>query len=705
MSRLDHQSKRNLLRRLPIVRCGMLLLWIEDSCLPLSLSDKSKETITRINDLHKYHMIRYASTSKCIRYLKQARIYERIIIIMAINKIAVANISQFAKYEQIKFILIVAPNNNNNDNVLSETIVKTYLFSDHESMFVKLQLLAEENQQAIDSNIFTTFDPNGRSLRDVHQHLGPFVWSHSYIAIPMSMPCNTRYAKRQMLTELRRHPTYYQNNAQLKKISEFERHYRSADAISWYTKESFLHTMINEALRTEDPRVLYIYRFYINDLCRRLEETSALNRELDKSPFRVYRGAIIDQDEVEKLRVGMLVGSNGFFSSSRRLEVAKMFIGLDLNTGMLSSQSQTDGRQFVLFEINVDPTQTADLIIADVSRQSNYPEEEEVLFGLGTTFIIKQVTHDSQYNVWNVGMVTSSEMSELKIEYTIRVEKGLRHYDAMTIFGIQLSEMSSNYRAGITHLQTHLRNMAFDDPYRASVYYSLARAYRYLGKHQLAVEYFRRAMLLQKQSLSQSNYALADTLADLGTTFSQMNDITKAVSLQERAISLLRRILGPNHIDMPLYYTQLAYVYWQEKQYEKAHSLLLTALSILKDNKTSKFSGITFTMHTIGLVKYAMGQQEEAINFLKEALELRRKLFADDHPSVAQACYSLAVIYMNKDEKQVAFDYAQKAITIYQAKLPKDHADLKKSIELVERILSFQRDSTFLDSNVGCVRE
>ncbi|CAF4431263.1 unnamed protein product, partial [Rotaria magnacalcarata] len=181
MSRLDHQSKHNLLRRLSIVRCGMLLLWIEDSCLPLSLSDKSKETITRINDLHKYHMIRYASTSKCIRYLKQARIYERIIIIMAINKIAVANISQFAKYEQIKFILIVAPNNNNNDNVLSETIVKTYLFSDHESMFVKLQLLAEENQQAIDSNIFTTFDPNGRSLRDVHQHLGPFVWSHSYI--------------------------------------------------------------------------------------------------------------------------------------------------------------------------------------------------------------------------------------------------------------------------------------------------------------------------------------------------------------------------------------------------------------------------------------------------------------------------------------------------------------------------------------------
>ncbi|CAF3399618.1 unnamed protein product [Rotaria socialis] len=91
MSRLDYRSKHNWLRRLPTVRSGLLLLCIEGSGLSLSMSKKFKETIIQINDLHKYHMICYTSTSKCIRYLKEARIYERIIIIMVINKIATEN--------------------------------------------------------------------------------------------------------------------------------------------------------------------------------------------------------------------------------------------------------------------------------------------------------------------------------------------------------------------------------------------------------------------------------------------------------------------------------------------------------------------------------------------------------------------------------------------------------------------------------------
>ncbi|CAF2112656.1 unnamed protein product [Rotaria magnacalcarata] len=173
MSRLDYRSKHNWLRRLPTVRSGLLLLCIEGSGLSLSMSKKFKETIIQINDLHKYHMICYTSTSKCIRYLKEARIYERIIIIMVINKIATENISQFAKYHQIKSILVVSPDNNNNEYTPSETIADTYVFSDHESMFAKLQFLTDEDQQAVEKNIFNTFNPDGRSLRDVRQYLGP----------------------------------------------------------------------------------------------------------------------------------------------------------------------------------------------------------------------------------------------------------------------------------------------------------------------------------------------------------------------------------------------------------------------------------------------------------------------------------------------------------------------------------------------------
>ncbi|CAF3374713.1 unnamed protein product [Rotaria sp. Silwood2] len=246
--------------------------------------------------------------------------------------------------------------------------------------------------------------------------------------------------------------------------------------------------------------------------------------------------------------------------------------------------------------------------------------------------------------------------------------------------------------------------MTFDDPNRANVYYVLARAYRWMGKYQHAIEYFRRAKLLQKRSSSHSCYVYANTLADLAVTFSQLNDTTKALSLHEQAVTLFRRILGANHIDMPLYYTQLAYVYWQEKRYENAHTLLLAALSILKEDLTSNFAGLGLTKHTMGLVKYAMGQREEAVRFLQEALEMRRKSYADDHPHVARAYYDLALIYMETGNEQVALEYAQAALTIYQAKVPKTHTELKRSLDLVER-LSCQREYMLPYSNFGSVNQ
>ncbi|CAF0828568.1 unnamed protein product [Adineta steineri] len=120
---------------------------------------------------------------------------------------------------------------------------------------------------------------------------------------------------------------------------------------------------------------------------------------------------------------------------------------------------------------------------------------------------------------------------------------------------------------------------------------------------------------------------------------------------------------------------------------------------------TSVFAGLSFTKHTMGLVKHALGQREEAISLLKETLEIRRQSYGDDHPDVAQVYYSLAVIYADTDDKQIAFQYAQTALNIYQAKLPKHHPSLKRASELVERISSYQRESILPQSEYHNVQE
>ena len=85
------------------------------------------------------------------------------------------------------------------------------------------------------------------------------------------------------------------NSRRLAEIDRFEQDYRSSDAIRWYTKQSFLHHVINKALRSEDPFVLYSFRYYIFDLSQQL----ASNRPKTSDPIRLYRGAKIHRDEVK----------------------------------------------------------------------------------------------------------------------------------------------------------------------------------------------------------------------------------------------------------------------------------------------------------------------------------------------------------------------------------------------------------------------
>lgn len=61
---------------------------------------------------------------------------------------------------------------------------------------------------------------------------------------------------------------YYRDNiCELQRINEFERCYKCEDAINWYTKNSFVYHLINKVLRTENIEQLYLFRYFIQDLC------------------------------------------------------------------------------------------------------------------------------------------------------------------------------------------------------------------------------------------------------------------------------------------------------------------------------------------------------------------------------------------------------------------------------------------------------
>ncbi|CAF1152594.1 unnamed protein product [Rotaria sordida] len=597
---IDHRKVNVALRRLPTIRPSVTIVWIEDSCTSSRLFDNNGENMNYVDSLHNHFIVWYTSILKSIKYFKQARSYERIIVVVVLA------------------------------------------------------------------------DDSGSINKEASTLL-------------LAMPHDSSEAKREMLVECR---AYYRGkHKELVAIDKFEHSYCSADAIKWYTRPCFLYRIVNKALRSEDILGLYTFRYFIADLCTRLEEVATLTRARYTMPFRVYRGARLSKNEVEELRVGTLVATNGYMSSSIHLNVAQLFISIDPTTGMSPSRSRDDKQQFVLFEIDINLTDSSEIIVADVSDYSAVPDEKELLFDLGTTFIITNTEYDIEHYLWHIRMVSSSEMAQLRQDYSAYINRRLTDTSPTMMFGHLLSDISSDYSAAMNYFYRLLRTISVDDEDHPTIYFYLARLYRFIGKHKKAIEYFQRALLLQKPKLPQSSMAYGRALAGLATTYSEMGESTRAVLLYERAMAIHRAFLPSDHIEMIMDSNRLAYAYWQEKQYERALAHLSSALTFYRQKMPVDHPGQAQALHTMGLVHHTLGNREQALDYYTKALHMRQSLLSNDHPFVARTYYQMSLLHAEQDdERTIALDYAQRALNIRYRKLPPNHKELNQSIELVKRL-------------------
>jgi len=498
------------------------------------------------------------------------------------------------------------------------------------------------------------------------------------------MPYNLASAKEQFLKECR--AIYRGNSVQLTRILEFEQTYEACDAIHWYTKPYFLCQMINRALRSGDALILFRLRYFIVDMCKGLESTAAMQPLL---AIHVYRGAILAKEEVEKLKIGSLIAANSFFFSSLNLRVAQNFISIDPSTGMSPGTDRNDRHQFVLFEIEIDPVtmRSADVIAANVSLKSAIPEEEEeVIFGLGTTFVINMIEYSSKYKLWNIKMNVSTDAAAIKREHKAFIHGSLRNMTAICLFGNRLADIWGQYTQASAYFQDLLRTLPVDHVDRPLLLYHLGRVYRFLGKFDRAIIYLRYLELFQRRLMPKSTLDYGSTLGALGATYSEVGDSKRALRLHERAIAVHGGHLPKYDREMAFHGNRLAYACFQEKQYERVFSILNYIETIFKPRMPAAHPALAQVVHTRGLVHQALGNSEQALACMKEALDMRELWLNKDHPAVARICYQLALLYEEHNEYTLAFEHAERALHIQQHKLPENHQERKWAQEFVERL-------------------
>ena len=109
---------------------------------------------------------------------------------------------------------------------------------------------------------------------------------------------------------------YWDNRTQLELIRQFEENYSKAKAFWWYSRDSFLYRLINEALREHDISALYNLRFYLRDLheCISGYHSRFLQTSLGIPSLKVYRGLAMSTEQFSTLeqKIGGLLSFNSF---------------------------------------------------------------------------------------------------------------------------------------------------------------------------------------------------------------------------------------------------------------------------------------------------------------------------------------------------------------------------------------------------------
>ncbi|CAF4426444.1 unnamed protein product, partial [Adineta steineri] len=128
------------------------------------------------------------------------------------------------------------------------------------------ELLARITQDQIvrvlieDSGMISIVSCNTESLESRN---AMFMWFQLFIEVLFRM--HHKSNARQELIDVCKEQ--YQNNSEeLSIINEFEKTYKTKNAIWWYTRECCLYRILNKALRNQNFDLLFALRFFITDL-------------------------------------------------------------------------------------------------------------------------------------------------------------------------------------------------------------------------------------------------------------------------------------------------------------------------------------------------------------------------------------------------------------------------------------------------------
>lgn len=385
-------------------------------------------------------------------------------------------------------------------------------------------------------------------------------------------------------------------------LDEFEQSFIPEMSIYWYTRECFLYKILNKALWTPQPDVLYKLRYFLRHLYYQI--LSQANTQRDQlSSMIVYRGQTMSKDQINKLKqnVGGFLSFNNFLSTSLEKDVARNFLIGSEEIG-------------VLFEMQIDPTieKFPMINIELISYLQKQDCEQELLFAMGSVFRIIQIQQEEK-NLYRVQLKLSADSDQQLAEYTKRTREQTRTSHSFLSLLRLMNELSQY--SSVDQFAEMLREdvgLSANPAILGAVHHMFGSIYHARGQSKKALDHYQKSLTIYLDFLPADHPTLTPTYNNMGIVYLSQSDFNKAFEFQKLALDCQMKSDNPNPSALILYTNNLAKIYSYQGKYNDALEYHKRALELQKQFLGENDPSLTETYDWISSVYQKINNYEQA---------------------------------------------------------------------------------------------
>jgi|EP00956_Cyclotella_meneghiniana_P042567 tetratricopeptide (TPR) repeat protein len=227
----------------------------------------------------------------------------------------------------------------------------------------------------------------------------------------------------------------------------------------------------------------------------------------------------------------------------------------------------------------------------------------------------------------------------------------------------------------------------------AVVLSGIAQIHQEQKNYEKALELYEESLLAGQAALGEYHSEIAMLLNRMGNFHFEQERLSDALKCYKKGLCIELKVLPPDHPNIVVTYSNLGEIHRQRCEWDEAAQMYGEALEILKKKHDGTDNAeVSSTLNTLGLINDQKGDTCVGLKYLREALEMRRRLLAN-----------------NKDNDQMSLDVAATLVYIgtilYRRSLFPAAIELfTESLQLRQKILgNDHRDTAFVMYNIALV--